>query len=174
MARAGLLGRHPICDFDGTIAELAVQWSALRLRLGVDSIEHLWTLDDSARAWDLVTEAEIAAAAGSQFVASTVAELAMCDAFAVLTNNHEAAVHLVLARIPTLSGTPYVVLGRRALGGSKRRHEVFDIGYRWCCSWLDIELEGSVYLGDSDYELEFAGRLGGRALHVDDLASGTT
>jgi len=161
-----MLGPAPILDFDGTIAVLAVDWTELRRKLGVRSLDDLWGADGAD--WDLVTRAEVGAAATAEPVAATIRSLDTVTAFAVLTNNSEFAVREFLRRFDGLASRLAGVVGRETLGGSKRNPERFRIGFERCVALTAAaRAQGPVvYVGDARYELELAADLGAGALDV--------
>jgi phosphoglycolate phosphatase-like HAD superfamily hydrolase len=91
--------------------------------------------------------------------------------FAILTSNSSDAVHRFLERFPLLEQRLAIVIGRDELGGPKTEFDVFQVGIAKCLSALQQvdKDEQSTYLGDSPYELDFAHRLGLRALNVSEL-----
>ena len=84
-----------ICDFDGTLAFLDLDWAAVRRRCAVDRIGDLWARDLSA--WDPVTEAEVAAAAHARPHLGSM-ELVVGRPIVILSANSEAAVDRFLQR----------------------------------------------------------------------------
>lgn len=167
-----ILGPAPILDFDGTLAVLPVDWRELRGRLAVVSIEHLWLTEASTSSrWDLVTDAEVAAAALAQPVPATVQALDRVRTFSILSSNSERSIAVFLARFPALAGRKRLVVGRETVGGSKRDPDLFAVAF-WACRDATAAERGTgpvVYLGDSAFELELAAALGAIALHVDEL-----
>ena len=161
------LGAAVVSDFDGTLARLVIPWESLRERLSVDRIEDLWKHGDLSR-WDAVTHAEIEAAATAAPVEPVLRALGSVPAVAVLTNNDEAAVDTFLDRRPELRASVVAVVGRRALGGPKTNFEVFSRGYAECLRALAVTTD-IAYVGDMDYELGYARRLGARAFGVHEL-----
>jgi phosphoglycolate phosphatase-like HAD superfamily hydrolase len=152
------LGRASICDFDGTITHLPVPWPELRRELGVPFIESLWDTP-SEGAWDRITAAELAAAQHAVPVAVVASALAGVADIAVLTNNSESSVSCFLARFPDLERRTRAVVGRETLQGSKRSWDVFLRGFDACRRALPPHA-AITYLGDADYEIEFARRAG--------------
>lgn len=165
-----------ISDFDGTVARLPVDWAALRAYYGVRSILDLWM--DSALDWSTVTEAEVSAARTAQVLPGAERLLADDGPAAVLTNNSELAVGEFLDHHPELGERIAVVVGRETLEGPKNDFECFREGILLCMDALGSPQVGIGlrYLGDQDYELEFARRLGLDAVDarsLRDSAAGT-
>ena len=167
-----MLGRAPVIDFDGTLARLAVPWSSVRVAVDVDRIDDLWGRRDQ-RGWSVVRAAELEAASSAEPVTATFEALAHTVAFAVLTSNSEDAVQRFLARFPTLLSRAAIVVGRERLGGPKTSFEVFSRGFAACRRGTAASRghEPLVYLGDSEFELEFARRLGAVSRHVVELGA---
>ena len=125
-----MLGRAPIIDFDGTLTHLPVNWAALRSRLGVRTLSAV--APDRAAAWELVTQAEVAAATDAEVLVEVASALQSCIAFAVLTDNSESAVAAFLERHPSLARLCVLVTGRETLHASKRDPEAFERGFTLC------------------------------------------
>jgi phosphoglycolate phosphatase-like HAD superfamily hydrolase len=162
-----MLGLAPVLDFDGTLADLEVDWVELRRSLKVDRIDDLWYRSGG---WDTVTAAEIEAAT----VASPVIPvelLSTVSCFSVVTSNAASAVHRFVDRFPVLKQRLSIVVGREELGGPKTEFKRFELGVQRCLEATDQQRteSPSTYVGDSDYELDFARRLGMRAVDVRDL-----
>jgi phosphoglycolate phosphatase-like HAD superfamily hydrolase len=154
-------------DFDGTVARLEVAWARLRDAAGVHRIDELWHRDDPDP-WVDVTRAEAEAAAAASPVDAVVRHLAAARAVAVLTSNAETSVAAFLDRFPDLRRRVVEVVGREKLAGPKTTFAVFERGYRRCVE-ATAEARGDgpvVYVGDMDYELDFARRLGATAVAV--------
>jgi phosphoglycolate phosphatase-like HAD superfamily hydrolase len=162
-----MLGPAPVVDFDGTVARLQVAWAALREATGVRRIEELWARDD-AEHWSAVTRAEEEAAAAAAPVDAVLRHLATADAVAVLTSNAETSVLAFLDRYPDLRRRVVMVVGRETLAGPKTDFEVFARGFRRCVDATAVPRGDGpvVYVGDMQYELDFARRLGATALDV--------
>jgi phosphoglycolate phosphatase-like HAD superfamily hydrolase len=167
-----MLGPAPVVDFDGTVARLEVAWAALREEAGVQRIDELWS-SGGFDPWTDVTRAEVLAAETATAVAAVVQHLAATDAVAVLTSNAEQSVEAFLARYPELARRVVVVVGRETLAGPKTDFDVFSRGYRRCVeATADARGDGPVvYVGDMQYELDFATRLGATAISVSSLES---
>lgn len=162
---SSIAGRAPIVDFDGTLLHLAVDWQGLRERLGVSSIDDLWSGEPAA--WEAVTVAECAAAAQAPPLA-LMALLGEVSAFAVLTGNSEEAVRVFVQRFPEVAARLRAVVGRETLGGPKRDPELFAGGLRRCVR-ATADARGDedlVYIGDAPWELELAAKAGARAVDV--------
>jgi hypothetical protein len=166
-----MLGPAPVVDFDGTLARLELPWPKLRRAVDVSrSIDELWSRRD-ADAWETVREAEMAAAAVAEPVMAVVLPLEHARAFAVLTSNSEDAVRAFLGHFEELDRRVAVVVGRETLAGPKRDFDVFSRGFARCVeATADARSDQPVeYVGNDDYELDFARRLGARAWSVDEL-----
>jgi hypothetical protein len=163
-----MIGLAPVLDFDGTLATLDVDWAGLRRRLNVDHIDDLWSRGGD---WNAVIDAEVSAASTAEAVTPVVTILSTVRCFAILTSNDARAVRRFLSRFPELVNRLTVVVGRRELGGPKTDFTLFEIGVRHCLAANDLlrDREQSVYVGDSAYELDFARRLGLKAVDVKDL-----
>jgi phosphoglycolate phosphatase-like HAD superfamily hydrolase len=162
-----ILGPAPIVDFDGTIACLPVSWRDLRTRLDVDRMGQLWESAD-LDAWSLVRDAEIEAAGRATPLEPMRDALEEVSSFAVLTSNSEDAVAHLLSRFPSLESRVAVVVGRETLAGPKGDYEVFQVGFMRCVA-ATSNARGNddlVYVGDADWELDFARRLGAQAIDV--------
>jgi phosphoglycolate phosphatase-like HAD superfamily hydrolase len=167
---SSILGPAPIIDFDGTLARLHVAWDDLRERLDVERIGQLW---ESANpdAWIMVRDAEVEAAARARPFEPVRAGLERSVVFAVLTSNSEDAVARFLARFGSLESRAAVVVGRETLAGPKRDYEVFSRGFTKCVRATAAARadEHVVYVGDTDWELDFARRLGALAIDAREL-----
>ena len=161
------LGPAPILDFDGTIARLDVDWRALREQLGVQRIDDLWAPGEENR-WEIVRKAEDDGAAMAEPCSAVVAALTDAETIAVLTSNAESSVAAFMHRFPDLAARVRLVVGRALLEGPKTNFDVFARGFERCVEATAVE-RGSgdvVYVGDMQYELDFAGRLGAIAIDV--------
>ena len=163
---SSIAGRALVADFDGTLTALAVDWTALRQRLGVRRIGELWSRGPYA--FDPVTRAEVAAAREGPDAAIAVDFALAYPAVAVLTDNAEAAVQVFLERQPELQRRCALVAGRETLAGSKRDPAVFARGALACLGALGCAASDCAYLGDQVSELALAHALG---FHVVDVAS---
>jgi phosphoglycolate phosphatase-like HAD superfamily hydrolase len=165
-----ILGRAPIVDFDGTLASLNVSWDDLRARLGVERIGQLWHSEDPD-AWSNVRHAEIQAAGLAPPLKPVTVRLDRAVAFAVLTSNSEDAVAHFLERFRSLETRVAAVVGRETLRGPKHDYEVFKRGFAICEDATASARAGEdvVYVGDADWELDFAQRLGAHAVDAREL-----
>jgi hypothetical protein len=163
-----MLGLAPVLDFDGTLTHLGVDWVGLRQELGVDRIDDLWS---RAGNWNIVAEAEIAAASVAAAVAPVATILSAVRCFAVLTSNDARAVTRFVERFPALRDRLAIVVGREELGGPKTDFARFEVGMQQCLEATEQHRGGerAVYVGDSPYELDFALRLGLNVVDVEDL-----
>lgn len=164
-----MLGPAPIVDFDGTIARLPVDWSGLRRKLGILSIEELW--DGEPSRWDVITAAEVAAASSAEPVRPVIDAILDAAAFAVFTSNASDAVRTFLARHPPLEERASIIVGRDELGGSKRDFRMFTRGLHMCLMSTSAAREQTppVFVGDSEYELRLAANLGLRVFTTDEI-----
>ncbi|HVX21084.1 MAG TPA: hypothetical protein VHB02_07040 [Acidimicrobiales bacterium] len=153
-------GHAPILDFDGTIARLDLDWEALRYRFAVARIDDLWGGDPAC--WDVVTAAEVEAAGSAMPVGAVMTCLREVDAFAVLSNNSEAAIAHFMHRFPDVEARLALIVGRETLGGPKTDFDRFRRGLADCLAATRPQRSGGpeLYFGDAAYELEFAAELG--------------
>jgi phosphoglycolate phosphatase-like HAD superfamily hydrolase len=163
-----MFGPAPVVDFDGTLARLGVDWERLRQRLHVKRIDDLWS---QASDWSVVLRAEIRAATVAAPIRGVVDRLAAVDRFAVLTSNDSRAVHRFVDRFPNLKRKLVLVVGRTELGGPKAEFHRFTVGLETCLDALGGGTrDEAVYVGDSQFELDFARRLGLRVVNVRDVS----
>jgi len=152
-------GRVLITDFDGTLVDLAVDWPALRARLGVQRIRDIWSRGDP-QLLQAVTAAEREGAIAGHPVGPALDFVHGFERYAVLSDNSEVAVDAFLSGYPEIRARCEVVVGRESLGGPKRERDHFVDGIEICRRALAGAEGHVVYLGDSDYELTFARELG--------------
>jgi len=158
-----------VSDFDGTLANLDIAWSVLRETLSVARIEELWKDPDMQR-WEAVAAAEIEAARTAAPVSFVVKALDSVPDIAVLTSNDEAAVEVFLERWPALASRVRTIVGRRALAGPKTEFEIFAAGYARCVRAIAADDGADItYLGDQQYELDYARQLGAHTFGVSEL-----
>jgi hypothetical protein len=165
LSTSALLGPAPIVDFDGTMAFLPVDWTALRRALGVGSVAELWTNGEPGQ-WATVTEAEFTAVSRARPIVATLDALAAARAFVVITDNDESVVAEFLSAYPALAAKTRAVFGRQSHGGPKRDREVFARAFSAARQWLGDIAPDPVYCGDQDYELDFARALGAGTVRV--------
>ncbi len=168
---SSIVGPAPIVDFDGTVADLDVDWGALRARLGIERIGDLWDVETAD--WVQVTSAEEHGASTAVANDPLIAILESTQAIAFLTNNAESAVRRFLRHRARIADRVTIVVGRETLAGPKSDFEVFSAGFGRCVE-ATTHARGDgpvVYVGDMDYELEYAERLGAVSLHVRDVAA---
>ena len=165
-----ILGPAPIVDFDGTLARLDVAWDDLRERLDVDGIGKLWQ-GENLHAWSMIRDAEIEAATQATPLEPVHAALERSSAFAVLTSNSEDAVAAFLGRFGSLEVRASVIVGRETLAGPKNDYEGFGRGFARCvAATAKTRAAGEVvYVGDAEWELDFARRLGAHAVDAREL-----
>ncbi|MBD35942.1 MAG: hypothetical protein CL512_04160 [Actinobacteria bacterium] len=157
-----------ISDFDETILKLDIDWNALREKLKVNKISDLWQNSNSEKSWLLIQEVELAAARTGKFLSHTVDLLESANSFAILTNNSESAVKAALSRSSRLNERCSIIVGRETLEGPKQDQERFAKGFSKCLESLSLNKKNSsiYYLGDQDYELEFARSLRAQPIRV--------
>jgi phosphoglycolate phosphatase-like HAD superfamily hydrolase len=165
-----ILGPAPVVDFDGTLACLNVPWDDLRTRLEVDRISQLWDGEDHD-AWSIVRDAEIEAADHAKPFEPVRAGLERASTFAVLTSNSEDAVAHFLAKFTSLESSVAVIVGRETLAGPKHDYDVFERGFTRCVTATATARgdQDVVYVGDTDWELDFARRLGAQSIDAREL-----
>jgi len=164
-----MLGPAPILDFDGTVAHLQVDWEGLKQQLGIERVSDLWSRPPSA--WEAVTTAEVQAAESASAVEPILELLAEVKRFAVLTNNSSRAVQAFFDRFPHLRSRLVAIVGREELRGPKTDFVIFRSGIDRCVAATAAARGGEVtiYVGDAEYELAFAERLGLRAICVSEF-----
>lgn len=162
-----MTGRVLVLDFDGTLAQLEIPWDELRDASGVERIVELWSRGDDA--WAPVTDAELRAAAVAEPVLPTIRLAEGSAQVAILTNNSERAVQVFLGRFPALAERVVVVVGREGLAGPKTDFDVFSRGLTRCLEELGDA--AVTYVGDMEYELDFARRLGVEAIDVQEVGA---
>jgi phosphoglycolate phosphatase-like HAD superfamily hydrolase len=93
----------------------------------------------------------------------------------VLTNNSEDAVAHFLTKFTSLESRVAVIVGRETLAGPKHDYDVFQRGFTRCVTATAAVRgdEDVVYVGDADWELDFARRLGAQAIDVRKLNTGS-
>jgi phosphoglycolate phosphatase-like HAD superfamily hydrolase len=168
-----ILGPAPITDFDGTLARLDVPWENVRAAIGVARIGDLWS-DRAPGAWAPVSRAEEEAARVAEVVPEMQQALVHANSFAILSSNGETAVCRFLERFTDLSSRVQLIVGRETLAGPKTDFDVFARGFAACVEATAVARNRSrvVYVGDADFELEYARRLGAQAIHVSVLLGG--
>ncbi len=153
-----------IFDFDGTLMKLNVDWTQIRNKLQVSSVEEIWQRTESFQheAWEVISSAETRAVHTSKTIDSTSSLLPYLN-FGVLTNNCEEAVFQFL-KIIGIDSSAIPIVGRRWLGTSKKDFKRFTEAIAHIVSRDISELSGSGlrlgYVGDSTFELDFATQLG--------------
>jgi|APSaa5957512535_1039671.scaffolds.fasta_scaffold21897_2 phosphoglycolate phosphatase-like HAD superfamily hydrolase len=155
-----------IIDFDETLMPLAVDWEGLRKYLNVSRLGDLWDRSHPLFEWEPVRQHEIEAAETSPFINHTLEVLKSVTSFAVLTNNSEQAVATALARLPEIEKKVSLIVGRETLKGPKQKRSNFDHGFKNALDSLSTIGKSTYYLGDQDYELNFAKDLGAIPIRV--------
>lgn len=169
-----MLGPAPIVDFDGTLTRLPVTWDELRGRLRVERIGEIWTSLDADQ-WAVVRDAEVDAARRASPLEPIAHYLEQSMAFAILSSNSENAISVFLERFAGLESRTALVIGRESLSGPKDDYAVFARGFARCVEATAVARDDGVvvYVGDADWELEFARRLGAHAVDVRDVSTGS-
>jgi hypothetical protein len=158
--------RFLISDFDGTITNLDVDWKGLRERLSVSSIEEL-LLEDFKRSWLDLKKVEINGVTAEWASIDVRKRIANVESFSILTNNDKEAVSKFFDLQSEIAEKPTIVIDRNFLGGSKKNFKNFSKGIDTCLTHMHCgNLKEVVYLGDSNYEIEFAEQLGLFAIQV--------
>jgi phosphoglycolate phosphatase-like HAD superfamily hydrolase len=149
-----------ISDFDGTIARLDLDWADLRRRCEVRSIGELW--NGPASGWEPITRAEVRAARIARPVQHVLDLIEGFGEVAVLTNNSELSVAAFLEPRRELAAMVRCTVGRETLGAPKNDFPVFLGGVEMCAAALGVAegFSSCCYIGDQDYELDFARHLG--------------
>jgi hypothetical protein len=150
---------HVISDFDGTISVLNVDWTSLRTKLKVKSIEDLLCVGIQP-SWNILRTAELDGVQ-SQWVSSEVRTILQgSTSFSVFTNNDQDAVEEFFSRQQT-AAKPSSIIDRKKIEGSKKVFEKFKTGITLCMESMGcISTKGVLYLGDSDYEMSYARKIG--------------
>ncbi len=153
---------HLILDFDGTFADLKVDWVGLKTELGVETIREIWAFPEEARneMFGVVEKYEVLGLPVAPRV--DVDFLRAFDTWSILTNNSENTVRTFLSR--TELQTPYVeprlIIGRESLVGPKEDFCKFESGI---CKILDFDkskFRSALYVGDQEYEKNHSCDLG--------------
>lgn len=159
-----------VSDFDGTLCNLAVNWPQLKSDFGLSFIESGWDLcgQPKEQFWRAVADAEYRAVEHSELIMPVVAFLESSDRLVILTNNSEQAVAQFIARHGLFKPMTHLsIVGRETLGGSKRNRSLFTSSIELAISNNSTRPSRVAYIGDSDYELEYAHEMGLVVLRAD-------
>ena len=145
---------HIILDFDGTFADLKVDWVGLRTELGVESIGEIWTFPREARngIFEVVENYEIL---GIPIAPRLDLDfLKTFDTWSILTNNSENTVRTFLKRIrpQTYFAEPRMIVGRESLVGAKEDFFKFRLGVGKILDFDKNKFHSTLYVGDQNYE----------------------
>lgn len=165
-----------ISDFDGTLTDLRINWDEFRSKFGLKNVSQVWSLpaNKQSEVFSYLSELE---------TNTVVPELLIpweyfqrFESFSVLTNNSELAVFRFFSELlkiyPTKFMQPRIIVGRESLNGSKEVFETFKNGINMIVGGTQMFDLGEVtYLGDQEYEINFAEYLGMRTIHVSNLRS---
>lgn len=160
-----------ISDFDQTLIKLDLDWAKFRSDFSIGRINDIWKLDDVSRsnAIDSLTNLEKRSVLNSNLHPLAPAILSQ-NVIGVLTNNSEEAVNLTFetkCKDFTFSTEKIHVLGRETLKGPKEDFEIFKCAILEICHKADqTDISEVIYMGDSDYELKYASRVGLRVFKV--------
>lgn len=149
-----------VLDLDGTLVRLAVDWGALRARLGVASV---WSALPAHA--DAVTRAEVDGAARCAVNAALVAWLSEhhpATPRAVLSLNAPEAVRIALERAGVAVGA---IVGRGQVEHPKPHPE----GLLRLAALHSVGPGETLMIGDRDSDLACAHAAGASALHVSEI-----
>jgi hypothetical protein len=146
-----------IFDFDGTLTQLSVNWQSLRDKLGLKKLSEYWWLPVSEQTLALaeISRTEMLGLTNKPLIDKQILE--NCQSWSVLTNNCESTVLAFLQR-EAIAHKPSIILGRESLKGPKEDFEVFKQALHSITEASSASAH--VYIGDSDYEIEFCSYLG--------------
>jgi phosphoglycolate phosphatase-like HAD superfamily hydrolase len=151
------MGKNLILDFDGTLTHLSVDWSSLRNIIGLERLSDYFKLPKLEQDYVLetISKTEYAGLVNGSLIDISILE--KCESWSVLTNNCEETVWSFIER-ERISKKPIMVLGRESLGGPKEDFTVFTRAIELITAIY--QRHEALYVGDSDYEIQFAKRLG--------------
>ena len=152
-----------IFDFDGSITNLLVDWDSLKKNLSVTRISEIWDLPDLEKqiAFDLVSDYE-----ARGITTKLLFDPKLFNRFkniSILTNNSEGTVARFFENLNKDHevSQPILVVGRETLQGPKEKEEIFGRAIKLIFNVMNIaSAENCVYVGDQDYELLFAKKIG--------------
>jgi phosphoglycolate phosphatase-like HAD superfamily hydrolase len=160
-----------IFDFDGTITNLNVDWNSLKTEIAVEKISEIWNLEESQKiaAIKIISEYEIAGLSFDLIFDREYFEL--FQKFSILTNNSEETVARFFYELNRNSSLikikPEKIVGRSKLQGSKENEKIFNDQIVCLLMAMKIRYPSNcVYIGDQEYELEFAKKIGLETFHI--------
>ena len=163
-----------ICDFDGTLVQLNVDWSAIRNRLNwIMETEDFENLDKGLRRLRAVDEdgfhkvcndiagEEIAGFSGVN--KELIDEVRKYPHFAIFTSNTRRAVSELMRKNKDFRGlTPFIVAKEDVRRG-KPSHEGLNL-ILW---WFECERKDAVFIGNSEEDREAGRRAGIHTIILD-------
>lgn len=156
-----------VLDFDGTLVNLQIDWSALRGQLGLASIQQIWSMPERLRKRHIVQISAAEAYAAKVATIDWSRLVLLCRSpYLVFTNNSEISVHVFLQRIVEERSSfpvPVAVVGRESLNGSKLDFSSFATNLLASIEQAfghSVDLSKVAYYGDSEYEINYAKFLG--------------
>jgi FMN phosphatase YigB (HAD superfamily) len=163
-----------IFDFDGTITNLNVDWNFLKKHIAVDKISEIWNLQECQKfeAINVITEYEIAGLDYGLIIDRETFQL--FQKFAILTNNSEETVKIFFNELnrdlSLWQIKPEEIAGRSKLQGPKESERIFNQQIAFLLRAMKIERPSDcIYVGDQEYELNFAKRIGLATFHISDF-----
>lgn len=163
-----------IFDFDGTITNLNVDWKSLKAELRVETISEIWNLPKQQKkeAHKIVSEFELRGLSYKLIFNENL--FTSMNHFSVLTNNSEKIVRKFFNGINSNSIKPiidpFMVLGRETLQGPKENKTIFATNVNRILDGMKIKSpESCIYVGDQEYELDFADKIGLIPVHINDF-----
>ena len=163
--------KSAIFDFDGTLTNLHVDWIELRRLLSVSRMSEIWTFSNSRLrdAMRIISEVERSGLTNELSVER--AKIYSLEHFAVLTNNSETTVEKFFENLNLNSHLPRLepiqIVGRETLLNQKEDKRTFFRGVQIILESMDVESPGKcMYIGDQQYELDFARQFGMKSLNI--------
>ena len=158
-----------IFDFDGTITNLRVDWDLLKKNLSITRISEIWNLQDHERqiAFDQVSDFEVKGITLELLIDRNIFHY--FKQIAVLTNNSEETVNRFFDNLTKdrIINPPVLVVGRETLQGPKEDQEIFGSAIKLIFNAMNISSpENCVYVGDQEYELHYAKKIGLNAIGI--------
>lgn len=159
---------HIIVDLDGTLMNLDVNWAQVRKELEVISVGELWSwpLQKRRCGWRILDAYESDAASRATLNQSALAIIKDYGSWSLLTNNGHRVACMVEQMVHRFSPCrrASVIQSRESLQGPKESFPLFSkaIGNVRAVTGTNH----LSYLGDQDYELSYATRLGLEAIRA--------